>query len=713
MELDSFKAGQRELAISEESWMRMFCGEPIDSTLQLCSYCRHYMLRRYAALQIRDDPGCPSCELIASAFLSNATQDVAEDIRIRVWHTAMPYHSKFTSVDISFVTNDDSGEEERAGSTLCIKTLCENIPVHIPAEINFESCIAWLTSCKHEHGPECEQKNLPSRYLTPLDIILVDVIENRIDRRTTASKYFALSYVWGGAVNLKTTTQNFGSHHQPGYLANNSLLPQTVADAILLTRHMGVRYLWVDCICVVQDSTQKHQDLANMDVIFSQAELTIVAAGSEDADSGLPGVRCGTRRRRITSKTQGSNVLELHFPSDRNSILQGTRYEARAWIYQELLMSKRLLFVMENQAIFHCDRSQWSESRPQETPHEPSRIGFGHNNLQSRLSLLDDSNRIVRSYFTMVKEYTKKQLSFTSDIENAFAGLASIIQHWCEGDPIIHGLMSSFFGYSMMWAFGNVQPVLSHQHGAVIGQRRAGFPSWSWVGWIASASFIGGEPLGLLSLVSSLRNIEITIHSEVSSSTSFVVMDRSTSNTNTGVLGQRIQIKLEPIKHGSSAQSISTLAFDAERTTLEHCTFEAVSGCDHLVAFALLGATRNSGFLFVVPDSVVVQTFIGRTARAVSYDGCDYSIVQLYQLPKNLDSLSMWASDTYGAFDNKGSQSSYWDNFWSSGLLFVALIRRCGVYWERIGSGLMMASHWPSSNSDVKGRAYQERIVII
>lgn len=357
-------------------------------------------------------------------------------------------------------------------------------PVVIPETIDFKTPTAWLERCKKVHGKDCDQRDFPLRYSEPINVILVDVIRDCITVKTTASRYFALSYVWGGAVTTTTTTRNFLAFQQPGSLKRNLVLPKTVSDAMLLTRKMGMRYLWVDCLSIIQDSLEKHQDIADMDVIFSQAELTVVATGIEHANSGLPGVRQGTRRRRITSKMQGGHILTLKLPLSKYTLLFGTTYNSRGWTFQELLVSKRVLFVTEHQVVFHCGTSRCSESLPEEEPHHNGELGFGPIELRSKDSLARSSYVILQSYTAMVGDYSRRRLSFQSDIENAFSGLASILEQWCEGYPVIHGMMSSFFGYSMFWTFRNDQDYFSSYSKAEIGKRREGFPSWSWMGWV-------------------------------------------------------------------------------------------------------------------------------------------------------------------------------------------------------------------------------------
>lgn len=169
--------------------------------------------------------------------------------------------------------------------------------------------------------------------------MLIDVSKECIVMGTTACEYYALSYVWGGAIPTTTTVQNLAALQRAGSLRNAVFLPRTVADAISLTGKMGARYLWVDCLCIIQNSPEKHRDIANMDVIFSQAELTIVAASSSDANSGISGIEKGTRRRRVLSRVQGSYIQSLRLPTDKYYLLSGGTYATRGWTFQEVLLS--------------------------------------------------------------------------------------------------------------------------------------------------------------------------------------------------------------------------------------------------------------------------------------------------------------------------------------------------------------------------------------
>ncbi len=89
-------------------------------------------------------------------------------------------------------------------------------------------------------------------------------------------RYLALSYVWGGDQVHKTTLANVSAYERGIDL---SLLPATIRDAIHVTHALGSQYLWIDSLCIIQDSDEdKRKELAQMHYIYRRAHVTIIAA---------------------------------------------------------------------------------------------------------------------------------------------------------------------------------------------------------------------------------------------------------------------------------------------------------------------------------------------------------------------------------------------------------------------------------------------------
>jgi hypothetical protein len=147
-----------------------------------------------------------------------------------------------------------------------------------------------------DHATHCDCCNegymdVLSRYVERL--ILVDVTTNALVEVPASTPYIALSYVWGSVPMLKTQKSNFEDLKKPGALAaDNVTIPRTIRDAMYLVKGLGDHYLWVDCLCIVQDEEQETMDsmLRAMARLYATAEFTIAAASGSDADQGLIGI---------------------------------------------------------------------------------------------------------------------------------------------------------------------------------------------------------------------------------------------------------------------------------------------------------------------------------------------------------------------------------------------------------------------------------------
>lgn len=130
---------------------------------------------------------------------------------------------------------------------------------------------------------------------TKIPLIFIDAVKQCLVFSTSNDKYFALSYTWGQVEMFMTLKENLKERQHPQALSKVPF-PKSISDVITLVHLLGLRFLKVDAVCIVQDDSEhRARDIPNMDINYGRAFATIVALSGDNADAGLPGVNPGTR----------------------------------------------------------------------------------------------------------------------------------------------------------------------------------------------------------------------------------------------------------------------------------------------------------------------------------------------------------------------------------------------------------------------------------
>jgi hypothetical protein len=149
---------------------------------------------------------------------------------------------------------------------------------------------SWFSECteKHETCPAYDETALPTRVLDTMTS--ADTLGLRLyETRGMKGYYATLSYCWGADQPLKLTSARLAAYN------NNIMeetLPQSIRDAVYVTRCLGMRYLWIDAYCIIQDSEEdKKLEIAQMGSIYKNSHLTIEGSGSSSSETGFLGLR--------------------------------------------------------------------------------------------------------------------------------------------------------------------------------------------------------------------------------------------------------------------------------------------------------------------------------------------------------------------------------------------------------------------------------------
>ncbi|KAK0737331.1 heterokaryon incompatibility protein-domain-containing protein [Apiosordaria backusii] len=347
-----------------------------------------------------------------------------------------------------------------------------------PNMIDFSLVRKWLGYCQAHHGKKCWRnltlkelnRSHPSKEVPGFRCI--DVEQNCLVRLPQGSRYATLSYVWGQGRKFMTVKANLRSLERPQALVSpeyRDKIPATIMDSIQVMKEIGMRYLWVDSLCIVQDEFEtKAAAIKAMDMVYSAADLVIMAAGSEHADAGIAGVYPGTRgtTQLVEEIAPG---FRLAARSRYQDALQKVPYSTRAWTFQEFHFAPRTLIFINGGAVFRCRNNDAWEEHVFEPENEVSGEG------QALMSLERDD---IGRFEGLMQEYSSRVLSFQADVYNAFAGVSRQIMCQLDTD-ICHGLPTTYFDWFLLWRPLSLQSRrLSEATGRPVG------PSWSWSGWV-------------------------------------------------------------------------------------------------------------------------------------------------------------------------------------------------------------------------------------
>ncbi|KIM97599.1 hypothetical protein OIDMADRAFT_67545, partial [Oidiodendron maius Zn] len=268
--------------------------------------------------------------------------------------------------------------------------------------------------------------------------------------------YATLSYRWGRDDRKPSLTlQDNLLQHMSG-LATDTL-PPTLKDAVLTTVSLGYEYLWIDSLCIVQDDPQDFEhECPKMASIYSGSAVTIAAPGAQDSFSGF---------------LQTRKFLEdpLYTPPRPPSFL-----DDRGWIFQEWLLSPRVLYFGSFQMYFECFQSQRFE-----TLHDPHEH-IDHYNLSKNIPPPMSHVEYYSWWHKLVERYSGRALSVAKDRLPAISGIAHSYQPPMP-DKYLAGIWQGDLPEALLWyRFSLSSDYTEKGNIASCNDMEYIAPSWSW-----------------------------------------------------------------------------------------------------------------------------------------------------------------------------------------------------------------------------------------
>lgn len=363
-------------------------------------------------------------------------------------------------------------------------------------QLQSDACMAvasrWLEECMLQSG--LAHKNCPkvTLYLMPSRVINVGPADGSKepylqDTKGSTGQWVVLSHCWGSTVAMTTTKATLQLRQEKIPL---SALPRSFQDAVVITRKLGFVHLWIDSLCIIQDSVDDwNVESGFMGHIYSKAVVCIAAEAALNSSLGVfESSRKGTAARMVEGRyispsTGLSGSLWFQGKSLDNSkseslLSMGGPLSQRAWTLQENFLAPRIIRYGKMQLGWSCRSFRCSEHHPhfREKCDEPKKLfHFAETRESKELEIIKDYDEMVQlewileCWYKFVNEYMARRLTNEDDRLPAIAGLAKEIGSR-TGHSYRAGLWLEDIHIGLLW---------STRGRAKYGGQYAA-PSWSW-----------------------------------------------------------------------------------------------------------------------------------------------------------------------------------------------------------------------------------------
>ncbi|KAI0970406.1 heterokaryon incompatibility protein-domain-containing protein [Xylaria arbuscula] len=331
------------------------------------------------------------------------------------------------------------------------------------SEANIAKIQGWVDACRGSHS----MCSINADYWAPTRLLKIapaentfrcQVIEteddNGLGRRD--SQYAALSHMWGD-ISISPPLRLFQSNYERLKKGINPTdLPKNFFEAVQVCLKLDIRYLWIDSLCIIQDSDADwRHEASQMHLVYQYAAVTIAATQATSSHDGFlerdvgRAPSCKIPYRSLAGDTEYMILRWQEWPmaDHRLSAVNGAEWNTRGWTMQERSLSTRTLHFCKNKIFFECRGAL--ESEENEPPDEEE---FGTIPMwpQSGTIPLD---RLHGRWRIFVAQYSERNLTKSSDKLVAIQSIATRMASMTRGDYMAFaGMWSENIGRELLWS---------------------------------------------------------------------------------------------------------------------------------------------------------------------------------------------------------------------------------------------------------------------
>ncbi|CAH0024429.1 unnamed protein product [Clonostachys rhizophaga] len=264
-------------------------------------------------------------------------------------------------------------------------------------------------------------------------------------KETGTISYCALSYCWGALPQLTTTKSTFQQYSLQGIPLHE--LTKVFKDAIEVCHTFGIRYLWIDALCIIQDDPiDWERETTMMHRVYRNSYFTICALSSDSTHTSF----LQRKQHRLDlnflslldSEISGKLTLEFQrLPHQgavpflyRNDLLGDTTWSTRGWTFQEDEMSKAALYFTNSRLFLRTGNQYFTED------------GWSSASFSFTLRI----RPTLSNWYSKILRFRKKKFANAEDV---FPSLSGIVREYIShhDDVYVAGHWKRDFLRGLLW----------------------------------------------------------------------------------------------------------------------------------------------------------------------------------------------------------------------------------------------------------------------
>ncbi|KAI0446188.1 heterokaryon incompatibility protein-domain-containing protein [Xylaria telfairii] len=367
------------------------------------------------------------------------------------------------------------------------------------SQLSFDRLKGWLGEChfKHTTCRSFQIEYMPRRLLEVAGS--TERTRVRLCTDPPIAPYTTLSYCWGRDQQSKTTRERLEQYRRDIPFRE---LSKTVQDAAKVTLGVGLKYLWVDALCIIQDDDEdKQEEISKMHLVYRGAFFTVAASSAASSYDGFLHPRVQYRPMKLAARTDDNVFTEVLLSPEYGGFVSSDPLFLRGWTFQETHLSTRIAAYGQREMIFCCLEDVHSDGgidKPVATQAftgalDPGNLRFG-------------SLGHPDSWAHIISHYSRRSLSVESDKLLGIAALAEEYSLTKAVTDYLAGIWKEQFLLHCLW---KVAPFRVKRPSTYVA------PSWSWASVIGFISYPWTEKFSLsdIEILCILLDAETTLNS--------------------------------------------------------------------------------------------------------------------------------------------------------------------------------------------------------